>query len=150
MYFSVPLARYLLLRCKDSDESTSGEPIAPEIDIKQIDRIRLQATDYKQLPSSALMLKPPPTIRALLSGRVRGVRESARARARMWKDGRVLTLSGTHADRIQFVGTRPDTRGRSQTPAALSFLPSAPPCSLSTLTLCPISHPQPVLHPLAR
>lgn len=109
-------------------------------------QIRLQATDYKQLPSSALMLKPPPTIRALLS-----VGWEGWARAHMWKDGRVLTLPGTHADRIQFVGTRPDTRGRSQTPAALSCLPLAlpapPSCSLSTLTLCPISHPQPVLHP---
>lgn len=47
-----------------------------------------QTADYKQLPSSALMLKPPPTIRALLSVRTRGVRARARAR----KDGRVLTL----------------------------------------------------------
>lgn len=63
---------------------------------------------------------------ALLTlGRARGTRGRGRYR--------VLTLSGTHADRIEFVGT--DTRGRSQTPAALPDFPPPQPSPCQPL-LC--------------
>lgn len=74
---------FFMLRLDESASASSSH--RKSISSKSTDS-SFQTADYKQLPSSTLMLKPPPTIRALLSVRARGVRARAR------KNGRVLTL----------------------------------------------------------
>jgi len=85
----------------------------------------------RQPLSSALTLKPP-QLRALLTlgrtlGGGGGGRGCARARARQDERCRVLTLSGTHADRIQFVGTRRIPAEGHKRPRPYPDLPLSPP-----------------------